>query len=133
LARDIGKKRLQFMDRRIERSKVQNSRDFKEMTFAITLLAGVSAFLSKVIGYFNNNVITFSGYSTFLIYTLVLMAITILVLLSIFLLLKWYLISIKYENKLIKNITEKTFKFISMYRGCPTITVSDKIKPGFLI
>lgn len=115
MARDIGKKRLQFMDRRIERSKVQNSRDFKEMTFAITLLAGVSAFLSKVIGYFNNNVITFSGYSTFLIYTLVLMAITILVLLSIFLLLKWYLISIKYENKLIKNITEKTFKFISIY------------------
>lgn len=113
--REIGNKRLQFIDRQIERSKVQNTRDFKEITFAITLLAGVSAFLSKVIGYFNNNVITFSGYSPFSINLLVLMAIMILFSLSIFLLLKWYLISIKYENKLIKNITDKIFEFISIY------------------
>ena len=113
--RDIGKKRLQFMDRRIERAKVQNSRDFKEITFAITLLAGVSAFLSKIIGYFNNNVITFSWYFLSLIKLVVLMAITILISVSFFLLLKWYLVSTKYEDKHIKDITEKTFEFISMY------------------
>ena len=107
LVRDIGKKRLKFMSQRIERSKVQNSRDFKEITFAITLLVGVFTFLSKIIEYFNNNVIIFGGYSSFSINLLVLMAITILFSLTIFLLLKWFLISIKYENKLIENITEK--------------------------
>ena len=94
---------------------MENSRDFKEITFAITLLAGIFAFLFKVNEYFNNNVITMGGSFQFPIYLLVLIAIVILLSLSIFLLLKWYLISITYENKPIKNITEKLFKNISIY------------------
>lgn len=53
----LEKKKLQ-----IEKEKLESSHDFSETTLAITLLAGVSAFLLKLIDYFNNNIITISNY-----------------------------------------------------------------------
>jgi hypothetical protein len=57
-------------DRRedIEQEKLQSSRDFKEITFAITLLAGLSAFLLKLIDYFNNHIITVSDYFQIIVF-----------------------------------------------------------------
>lgn len=115
MARDNENKRLQFINQQIEKSKLQNSRDFKEITFAITLLAGISAFLFNISNYFNNNVITLSDHFTNSIRFLVYMAIIIFVALFIFLLLKWYLISTNYENKKVKNITEFIFSNIPLF------------------
>lgn len=115
MARDIESKRLQFINQQIEKSNLQNSRDFKEITFAITLLAGISAFLFNISNYFNNNVITLSDHFTNSIRFLVYMAIIIFIALFLFLLLKWYLISTNYENKKVKNITEFIFSNIPLF------------------
>ena len=115
MARDTENKRLQFINQRIENSKLQNSRDFKEITFAITLLAGISALLFNVSDYFNNNVITLSNHFIGSISLLVYMAIIIFIALFIFLLLKWYLVSTKDENKQEKNLAELIFKNIPRF------------------
>ena len=112
MVRDTENKRLQFMNQQIEKSKLQNSRDFKEITFAITLLAGISALLFNVSGYFNSNVITLNHHFINSIIFLVYVAIIIFIALFIFLLLKWYLVSTKDENKQIKNLAELIFNAI---------------------
>ena len=115
MARDIENKRLQFMNQQIEKLKLQNSRDFKEITFAITLLAGISALLFNVSDYFNNNVITLSNHFISSVSLLVYMAIIIFIALFIFLLLKWYLVSTKDENKQEKNLAELIFMNIPRF------------------
>ena len=115
MARDIENKRLQFINQQIEKSKLQNSRDFKEITFAITLLAGISALLFNVSNYFNNNVITLSNHFINSVSLLVYIAIIIFIALFIFLLLKWYLISTNYENKREKNLAKRLFKNIPRF------------------
>ena len=115
MARDDENRRLQFINLQIEKSKLQNSRDFKEITFAITLLAGISALLFNVSDYFNSNVITLSNHFISSIILLVYMAIIIFIALFIFLLLKWYLISTNYENKREKNQAKLIFKNIPRF------------------
>ncbi|MCK4796361.1 MAG: hypothetical protein KAT05_03210, partial [Spirochaetes bacterium] len=97
----------------IEEEKLQNSRDFKEITFAITLFGGLLAFLFKLADYFNNNVLIMSGDSQVMIYITVWVTLIVLILLFLFLIFKWFLIS-TYESKLkieFKNITQKLFGF----------------------
>lgn len=115
MVKDIENRRLQFINQQIEKSKLQNSRDFKEITFAITLLAGISALLFNISNYFNNNVITLSNHFISSVRFLVYIAIIIFIALFLFLLLKWYLISTNYENKQVKNITEFIFRNIPLF------------------
>ncbi len=100
------------IEEELQKEKLQNSRDFKEITLAITLLAGVSAFLLKTIDYFNNNVIVLSDYLQLMVYFLVMLLLLEFSMVFLFLILKGYLLSTKSENKEIKNITQKLFKSI---------------------
>ena len=98
----------------IEEEKLQNSRDFKEITFAITLFGGLLAFLIKLGDYFNNNVVVISGDSLSIIYITVWLTLIVLILLFPFLILKWYLVSTINENNWLKNITQKLFGHIPL-------------------
>ena len=94
---------------KIEDEKLESSRDFKEITFAITLFGGLLAFLIKLGDYFNNNVVVISGYSLGIIYITIWLTFFVLVLLFPFLILKWYLVSTDNKNKFLINITQFLF------------------------
>lgn len=100
------------IEEELQNEKLQNSSDFNEITLAITLLAGVSAFLLKTVDYFNNNVIVLSDYLQLTVYFLVLLLLLEFSMVFLFLILKGYLLSTKSESKEIKNITQKLFKSI---------------------
>ena len=100
------------IEEELQNEKLQNSRDFNEITLAITLLAGVSAFLLKTVDYFSTNVIVLSDYLQLTVYFLVLLLLLEFSMVFLFLILKGYLISIKSESKVIKSITQKLFKSI---------------------
>jgi hypothetical protein len=100
------------IEEELQKEKRQNSRDFKEITLAITLLAGVSAFLLKTIDYFNNNVIVLGDFLQLTVYFLVMLLLLEFSMVFLFLILKGYLLSTESESKQIKNITQKLFKSI---------------------
>ena len=118
LERERPRRGIEWGERKrlwIEEEKLQNSRDFKEITFAITLFGGLLAFLIKLGDYFNNNVLKISGQSLYIIYITVWIALIVSILLFYFLIFKWYLVSTKNENKWLKNITQKSFGFIPLF------------------
>lgn len=117
MRRQIRIKKFQLLSSRVEREKLwrdketlKNSRDFKEITLAITLLAGIGAILFKIVDYFTNNVIneSFQGFVNMSVSILL----ALFFIIFIFLMLKGYLASQKYRNKKIENITEDLFKNI---------------------
>jgi len=55
----LEKKKFQF-----EQQKSRSSRDYKEMTLAITLLAGLSAVLYAIVDYFNKNTVIFCAHQS---------------------------------------------------------------------
>ena len=113
----VERRKLQIEEDKlyIEDEKLESSRDFKEITFAITLFGGLLAFLIKLGDYFNNNVLAISGYSYIIIYFTVWLTFFVLVLLFPFLILKWYLVSTNNENNWLKNITQKLFRLIPLF------------------
>lgn len=85
-----------------EEKKNKRNKDFEVLTFALTLLAGTSAVLLKLVDYFNNNII--SATISSLIHFFVLFLILEIVMLVLFLLLKGYSIwSLKEERRDILN------------------------------
>ena len=90
-----------------EKERLQNSRDYKEITLVITILAGISAFLLKLIDYFNNNTIVFSDHVQFIIYLIVYVALIEISLVFSFLILKGCLLTINRENERLKLFTNK--------------------------
>jgi hypothetical protein len=72
----------------LQNEKLQNSSDFNDITLAITLLAGVSAFLLKMVDYFNNNVIVLSDWLQLTVYFLVLLLLLEFSMVFLFLILK---------------------------------------------
>jgi len=92
-----------------EKEKLQNSRDYKEITLVITILAGISAFLFKLIDYFNNNTIAFSDQVQFIIYLIVYVALIEILLVFSFLILKGCLLTINRENERLKFFANGIF------------------------
>ena len=113
----VERKRLRIEDEKlyIEEEKLQNSRDFKEITFAITLFGGLLAFLIKLGDYFNNNVVVISDFSQYIIYFTIWITLILLPILLLYLILKWYLVSTKNENKWLKNITQYLFGLLPLF------------------
>ena len=105
-----------------ENEKLQNSRDYKEITLVITILAGTSAFLLKLIDYFNNNIITISNHVQLIIYIIVYLALIEVALIFSFLILKGYLLSANSENKQLTNLSKEIFKKIFIF-PIPTIII----------
>lgn len=97
----------------IDKDTVKNSRDFKEITLAITLLAGIGAIFLKILDYFTNHAIDekFTDY----IISISSILIVILIMLIIFFLLKGYLTSLKYRDKKIETVTEYLLKNIFVF------------------
>lgn len=124
MARSLRIRRFQVKSRRVEKEKLQidkaklqvdkdrliSSNDFKEITLAITLLAGIGAILLSIIDYSAKNSIkeSFQGFVSMPVSLLLF----VFSMIFIFLLLKGYLASQKNRNKKIENITEKLFKYI---------------------
>ena len=96
----------------LEKEKLQNSRDYKEITLVVTILAGISAFLLKLIDYFNNNTIAFSDHVQLIIYLIVYLALIEIALIFSFLILKGYLLSVNSVNKKLTNLSKKIFQNI---------------------
>jgi hypothetical protein len=96
----------------LEKEKLQNSPDYKEITLVITILAGTSAFLLKLVDYFNNNIITISSHVQFIIYIIVYLALIEVTLIFSFLILKGYLLSTNNESQEFKNYAKEIFKYI---------------------
>ncbi len=65
----VEKKKLLNEKRKEQNAKetLQNSRDFKEITLAVTLLAGIGATLLKVIDLFTHNTVN-DSFQGFLLY-----------------------------------------------------------------
>lgn len=117
-------RRFQIENQRVEK-KEPNSRDFNELSIAIALLAGLSAFLLKLIDYFNNHIIIVSDYFQIVVYLLVgLLLFEILIIFS-FLISKGLLIVTKNKENLVK-ISKKLFQIAfeyPIYWGTITISV----------
>lgn len=97
----------------IDKETLKNSRDFKEITLAITLLAGIGAIFLKILDYSTNNTIDENFTSYIIIISSMLLI--ILIMLIIFFLLKGYLASLKYRDKKIDNITKYLLKNIFIF------------------
>lgn len=115
MARELELKRLQLLNRQVEKEKLQNSRDFNEITLAITLLAGLTAFLLKLVDYFNNHIITLSAYFQVIVYFLVGFLLLEFLTIFLFLISKGYLVSTKYKNNMVRNISEGLFRRIFIF------------------
>lgn len=90
----------------------QNKRDLNEITLAITLLAGLTAFLLKLVDYFNNHIIVVSPIFQLIVYFLVYFLLLEFLMIFLFLILKGYLVSTKYRSNMLKNISEGVFRGI---------------------
>lgn len=99
----------------LEKEKLQHSRDYKEITLVIAILAGTSAFLLKLIDYFNNNIITISNHVQIIIYLIVYVAIIEIALIFSFLLLKGYLLSTNSKIQQLEKYAKRTFKYIFIF------------------
>ena len=97
---------------KLEKEKLQYSRDYKEITLVITILAGTSAFLLKLIDYFSNNIITISNNVQLIIYLIVYLALIEIALIFSFLILKGYLLSVNIENKQLTKLSKEIFQKI---------------------
>jgi len=73
--------------------------DLKELTLAITLLAGISAVLLKIVEYFSTNIIDLSSSALLSVYFLVFFLLLEILLIVCFLLIQGYLISIEEREK----------------------------------
>lgn len=94
----------------IEQEKLQSSRDFKEITLAITLLAGILAFLLKLSDYFNNHIINISLDFQLMIYYFVWLLLFEFLLIFLFFIFKGYLVSTKRKHDTLRNISDELFK-----------------------
>ena len=111
--------RLELINQRIEKEKLRNTRDFKEVALAISLLLALSAFLSKTIAYFNSNVISLNGNFQSIVYMGLFLLILEFILIFIFLLLKGYLIAIRdLGNNESSAVTSIIFKNIFIFPLC---------------
>ncbi len=115
MARELELKRLQLLNRQVEKEKLQNSRDFKEITLAITILAGLTAFLLKLVDYFNNNIISVSASFQVIVYFIVGFLLLEFLTIFLFLISKGYLVSTKYRNIIVKSISEGLFRYIFIF------------------
>jgi hypothetical protein len=91
------------------------SRDFEEITLAITVLTGLSFVLFKIADYFNNNTIGFSDNLQSLIFTFVVGLIIELVIISSFLMLKGYLLFSTSRETAIISIADAIFNYFFLY------------------
>lgn len=94
---------------------LRNSRDFEEITLAITILTGLSFFLFKIADYFNNNTIGLSDNLQSLISVFVSGLLIELVIISSFLMLKGYLLFEASREERIISIANAIFKFFIIY------------------
>lgn len=93
-----------------EKEKVQNSRDFKEITLAIALLGGLLAFLFKLISYFNENIILWSESTQIDAYFLVGALLLEFIIIFLFFILKGISLSTKKRRGELEDITAGLFK-----------------------
>lgn len=117
MRRQMRINKFQLLSSQVDRVKLQNdkkalrnSRDFKEITLAITLLAGIGAISLKLIEYFTNHAINESMQSFAIVLISILLSIFFMI--FIFLMLKGYLASQKNRNKKIENISGELFNNI---------------------
>jgi hypothetical protein len=93
----------------------RKSRDFEEITLAITILTGLSFILFKIADYFNNNTIGLSDNLQFLVRILVSGLLIELVIISSFLILKGYLLFAASKEERIISIANAIFKSFIIY------------------
>lgn len=91
------------------------SRDFEEITLAITILTGLSFILFKIADYFNNNTIGLSDNLQFLVRILVSGLLIELVIISSFLILKGYVLFAATSEERIISIANSIFKSFIIY------------------
>ncbi len=91
------------------------SRDFEEITLAITILTGLSFILFKISDYFNNNTIGLSDILQTLVSTFVSGLLIELVIISSFLILKGYLLFSASREERIISIADRLFKSFIIY------------------
>jgi cation transporter-like permease len=93
LSLQVEKEKLKNEREKLQNDKeaLRNSRDFKEITLAITLLAGIGAILFNIIDYFANHAIkeSFQGFVAMLVSILLF----VFSMIFIFLILKGFLAS----------------------------------------
>ena len=99
----------------LEKEKLQHSRDYKKITLVLAILAGTSAFLLKLIDYFNSNIITISTHVQIMIYLIIYLAIIEIALIFSFLLLKGYLLSTNSKIQQLEKYAKGTFKNIFIF------------------
>jgi hypothetical protein len=91
------------------------SRDFEEITLAITILTGLSFILFKIADYFNNNTIGLSDNLQLLVRTFVSGLLIELVIISSFLILKGYLLFAASREERIISIADALFNSFIIY------------------
>lgn len=89
-----------------EEKKNKRNKDFEVLTFALTLLAGISAVLLKLVDYFNNNIIDLSERAWLLVYFLVFFLLIEILIILLFLLLKGLLSAQEKRINVLEIISE---------------------------
>ncbi|MGB8217556.1 MAG: hypothetical protein WCE94_09685 [Candidatus Methanoperedens sp.] len=121
------------IEEELQKEKLQNSRDFKEITLAIALLAGLSGFLLKLIDYFNNHSIPWSYGFQRIVYISVYFLLIEFLLIFAFLISKGYLVSTKSNSKQLIDFTQELFKFTFVYPVIWSISSISTLFASYLI
>ncbi len=106
-------RRFQIENQLVEK-KETNSHDFNELSVAIALLAGLSAFLLKLIDYFNNHIIIVSDSFQIVVSLLVGLLLFEILIIFLFLISKGLLIAAKNQENLLE-ISKKLFQIAFVY------------------
>ncbi len=113
----VEKEKLQ-----IDKERLKSSNDFNQITLAISLLAGTWFFLSKLIDYLNNNLLTQNNYLQSIVYFVIIFLLIELLITFFFILIKGYLISGKNGNERLNNIAQlllkNSFKYSIFFSVC---------------
>lgn len=88
-----------------EKEKLQISRDFSEITLAVSLLAGIWIIFWKIKDYFDNNMLQ-SGYIQYIIYFVVFFLLIEFLIIFVFLMLKGHMVSTKTGKGKLRNLAQ---------------------------
>lgn len=108
----MGYIKSKLLNKQIDKEKMQSSRDYKEITFSITLLAAIFGVSLKIIDYYNSNIIILNIFSRDIFHIIVSILLVEFFMIFIFLVFKGFLVSQKYRNKKLNFFLEETFSNI---------------------
>ncbi|VVB92677.1 Uncharacterised protein [uncultured archaeon] len=129
----IKSERVEKEKLQIDKERLKSSNDFNQITLAISLLAGTWFFLSKLIDYLNNSLLTQNNYLQSIVYFVLIFLLIELLITFFFILIKGYLISGKNGNEWLNKIAQLLLKNSFKYSIFFSVLMISKLFLDFIL